>query len=380
MLESSDEEGPTKEERLDLEKKKSNHTLLLVIFESIRENFSEKMNLANYQKLLKVLREEKHGSQEVGLALLRVTDEVLADENLSAEDKAVLRFCSKGIYDKAASLGDEAQAERVESKIIKALEEAEPKYLGLHALAAAPAHVVVLINKSPRILKKVNQLFKSDLPYETLLLVLKQFRVKVTDKAREMLEARKFEEGSLDAYLRSGLADSSNHERVKYLEEFTKKNSEAFKLGMSSVQKLEVTKKLISVVIEYLKEKDFNEEDQTGKYKYIGQYLKVLLAMTKLNVELVDFLGKCLIEQWVDQAPHDSSLITTIGDTFWHLKKQCPARIFAFLLERSSTVASPYFSSTNRSTLSSPSSATQATCPSGSCASGWPRPKTTSPS
>lgn len=352
LLESSDEEGPTKEERLDLEKKKSNHGLLLVIFESIKENFADKMNLNIYQKLLKVLREEKHGSQEIGLALMRLTDEVLADEDLSPEDREILRFCAKGIYDKAVNLGDESAVEKIETKILKALDEANPMYLGLHALASAPAPVLTLINNSPKILKKVNQQFKSDIPFDILLLVLKKLRVKVTDRAKELLEAHKYEEATLDVYLRRGLAESSNHERVKYLEEFVKRSNDSSKLQLSSIQKLEVTKKLISVVVQYLKEKDFSEEDETSRYKYIGQYLKVLLTMTKLNLELLDHLGKCLIEQWVDQVPSDSRLINTIGDSFWHLKKQCPARIFAFLLERSSTVTCDNLSSTRHNTSS----------------------------
>jgi len=339
-LESSDEEGPTKEERLDLEKKKSNHTLLLVIFESIKDNFPDSLGLATYQKLLKVLREEKRGSQEIGLALAKVTEAILADESLTPEDREILRFCARGIYDKAASLADESMASKAETKIITALDEAEPKHLGLFALTAAPAQVIELVNKNSKILKKVNQLFKTDIPFATLLQVLKKLRVKATDKAKEQLEAHKFEEASLDVYLRSALADASNHERVKYLEEFAKRNADASKSLLSAVQKVEVSKRLISVVVQYLKEKDFSEEDETGKYKYIGQHLKVLLAMTKLNVELLDHLGKCLIEQWVDLVPADSRLITAIGESFWHLKKQCPARVFAFLLERSSTVDS----------------------------------------
>lgn len=365
LLESSDEEGPTKEERLDLEKKKSNHGLLLVILESIKDNFGDKIDFKLYQRLIGVLREEKQGSQEIRLAILKVSELVMADEDLSLEERTILDFTTRGIFD-LIDFSEEENKKKLEKKVMKAIDETNPKNLALVALSHASLETIKEVNHNKIILKAISHSMKSDLTIESIILTLKNFDVKVTEKCREVLEAHKFEERTLEIYLKKGIEIPSNYQRVKYLEDFMKKANEKTQSSLSALQKVELSKRIISIVVDYLREKDFSEEDDQGKYKYIAQYLKILISMTKLNVEVMDHLAKCVIEKWIQSHPGDSRLVNTVAESFWALKKQCPARMFGFILEQSSSVNSFKTSSTKPLTSISLCSATPKTFLSGS--------------
>lgn len=351
---SSDEEEITPQ-RLEMEKKKSTHELLLVIFESMRENFKDHIELQTYRKLMRVLYEEKGQSDELKIALSKMREFVNNDSELGLKDKVLVMVESHGLFC-SWNLKDPAQASKFEGKVLKLLQTEENHLEILLSLLELPSETVAFFNSSKEILKAIAALCKTvDLDLETSLKILAKFDLKVSGRLRTAVEEAKYDYRAVDIYLKKFLAEESNYQRLKYLDEFVRRLSDqSQKSGMSSLAKVEVQKKVIASVVEYLKNKDFGEDndlDDEGKYKYIGQYLRVLISITKLNKELLEDLGETLTRRWFCFNAKDKAFVETVTEVFWPLKKQCPASLFLFILENSSTVGSLDTSTTRRPTL-----------------------------
>jgi hypothetical protein len=342
LMESSDEETDP-QVKVDLEKKKSNHTLLLVIIQSMKENFAEGIDVETYRTIFRVLREEGKGSQEIKLARDKLLEEAVSDDNVTEEDKMVLRFEAKGIYEPVDS-EDLSSVEKIVRKASRALVESDNKSLAIEAICKCSPNTVAVLNKDEEFIRVFSNLLNNhkEIGIKELIKAVDLFDVEIPEKAKKRIEESKYEMGVLKLYLNKILRKSSTYEKVKYLEEFAKRLGTS-KPGesISAIKKLEISKQMIDSVIEYVKQRDFDTEDPEGKYKYIAQYLKVLISMTKLNIELIGHLGFNLIKQWIEPQKSDRLLVDTFGDAFWPLKKQCPATVYAFLLQNSTKYNKP---------------------------------------
>lgn len=338
-MESSDEEEDT-HQRLELEKRKSTHQLLVVIFESIRDNFKGKPDITVYRKLLRVLSQEKGSSEELGLALHKIRDIVKADDEISEAEKVAILLESKGIF-VDRDLQDQEQADAFKKKLLKVFEGASKE--ALCSLLSLNKASIEFVNKDKELLKALGTSMKhAQLDASSAIELLHTFKVKVVGELRNQLEESKYDYRVVDLYLKRVLEDESNYQKLKYLEEFVKRlNDPGKSASVGAVNKIEILKKVIASLVGYLKDKrttEEEEEDEEGRYKYLGQYLRVLISVTKLNTELLTHLGEVLVKTWLLNHTEDSKFINTVAEVFWPLKKQCPASVYVFLLEHSSTV------------------------------------------
>lgn len=339
-MESSDEEEDAAQ-KLDLEKRKSTHQLLVVIFESIRDSFKGKPDIGVYRRVMRVLSEEKQMSEELKLAMHKIRDIIRTDDELSEQDKTTIMLESKGIFTDI-DIKDQEQTESLKKRLLKVLEGAKKETFV--SLCHLNHQVVEFINTDREILKVLGQAIKHiELDTSIVIELLQKFNVKVVGELRNQLEQAKFDYRVVNIYLKKVLENESNFQKLKYLEEFVKKlNDPGSGVSISSINKLEVMKKVIASLVGYLKDKHNTEEgdeDEEGKYKYIGQYFRVLVSVTKLNIELLEFLGEVLVKEWLSQMTADRKFLNTVAEIFWPMKKQCPAPIFIFLLNHSSTVS-----------------------------------------
>lgn len=339
LLQSSDEEDEIDEqEKIDLEKKRSNHTLLLVIFDSIKDNFKDKPNVNIYKKLLTILRNEKGSSEELKLALQKVSALMQDEEELEEDEKLSLLLVSKGIIELSEQI-DEKSSEEKNEKLSKKLS----KFLNSERAQEGGLEFLLALNNSPKALTnwiKDNISIKKLISYniskgigntkEPLsrkqLSMMYELDLPMNDKIKAHLHKYRANPGYITLYMAKHL--TSEADRLKYLEDISK--------VMPTDSDKKLSKVVVETVIEFLTTKKLKKE--AGDYKYIAQYLKGLIKITKLNVEVVNHLCTSLIEKWLELNKKDTQLVNTCGDMFWHLKKQCPARMFAFLLENSTTV------------------------------------------
>lgn len=340
LMESSDEEEDVTQ-RLELEKRKSTHQLLIVIFESIRDNFKGKPDIPTYRRILRVLSEEKQASEELKLALYKIRDIVKADDEISEKDRVTILLESRGVFS-AFDSKDSELTEAFKRRLTKVLEGASKDTL--LAISGLSKESISIVNSDKDLLKAVGVAMRhAELDSDSVIELLHTFHVKVTGELRNVLEEVKFDYRVVDIYLKRVLENDSNYQKLKYLEEFVKKlNDPGNAVSVSALHKVDVLKKVIVSLVGYLKDKqltDDDDEDEQGKYKYFGQYLKILVSVTKLNVELLGFLGESLVKEWFSGLVKDKKFVSTVADVFWPMKKLCPPSIFIFLIRHSSTVS-----------------------------------------
>lgn len=343
LMASSDEEEVTPQ-RLEMEKKKSNHELLLVIFESIRENYKDKPDIQTYRKLLRVLYQEKEDSEELRIALRKLREAVNKDEDLTAAERTVILLESQGLFS-PWNLQIPEVASKFIQKVIKLIKDEEKQAETLEWITELDGEKLKLLNTQKEFLTALATICKScEVDIKLAVKLLAAFNLKVSGRLRDVVEESKFDYRVVNIYLEKIMKDETNYQRLKYLEDFVKKLSDPSKqAGISAVAKIEVSKKVLSSIIDYLKDKDFGEDkdmDEVGRYKYTGQYFKVLLSVTKLNKELMEFLGAELVSRWFCFHTKDKMFMKTVTDVFWPLKKQCPTPLFLFIIQNSSTVSS----------------------------------------
>lgn len=349
LLESSEEEEATPDEntmRLEEAKKKLDHKLLLVLLESMKESFSDGLGVNFYRKLFSVLRQEcQEDSEELGQALRKIFEEVLKDEELSTKDKAILYLEKKGLLsslDDSVHSSSESYKETLARVLSSGKYPIEDLLLGL---SKADTSVITFINKEEDCLEAVQKALSTSTSVPLITTVLSKFDIPVDAKLKSLIDPVKYDDKIFKIYLTKVLAEASNYQKVKYIEEFAKnidsKGMGSNSISVSALDKIEITKKLITCVVEYLAEKKFKlEETQADAYKFVGQYIKSLVSLTKLNIELMKSLGSQLIHKWIGVQKADKELVAAFGDVFWPLRKQCPASVYAFLLQNSTKVES----------------------------------------
>lgn len=347
LLESSEEEeaGPGENElRLEEAKKKLDHKLLLVLLESMKESFPDGLGVETYRKLLEILRQESQkDSEELGIALRSIFDEVLKDEDLSSQDKAILYLEKKSLLTKFEdSLHDTSESYRETLMRVLSSDKYSTEDL-LRGLTKAHSSILDFINKDRACLKAIQSAVSKSASVPLLTLMLSRFDIPVDESTKTLIDPHRYDEKIFKIYLTKVLADASNYQKVKYIEEFAKnidsKGLGANSISVSALEKIEITKRLLSCVVDYLAEKKFAlEETQADAYKFVGQYIKSLVSLTKLNIELMEYLGSDLIKKWIGPQKADKELVAAFGDVFWPLRKQCPPSVFAFLLQNSTKV------------------------------------------
>lgn len=340
---SSDEEEITPQ-RLEMEKKKSNHELLLVIFESIRENFKGKPDIQTYRRLLRALYQEKEASEELKIAMRKIREMVDKDDELNSTERTIILLESQGLFS-TWNLKIPEQALKFKQKMIKLIKDESKQAETLECLTQLDQEKLSILNSDTDFLFCLASVCKScQVDIQTAVKVLSAFDLKVSGRLRDVVEESKYDYRVVDIYLKRVMKNETNYQRLKYLDEFVKQLANSAKqIGISAVAKIEVSKKVLSSIVDYLKDKDFGEDkdmDEEGKYKYTGQYLKVLLSITKLNKELIEYLGDDLVSRWFSFHTRDKKFMKTVIDIFWPLKRQCPTSIFLFIIQNSSTVTS----------------------------------------
>lgn len=344
LLESSGEEEED-EIKIDLEKQKSNHSLLLVIFESIKDNFMDSPDVETYLKLIRALKTELEDSNELRKAKKEILKEICSDGELSQESIATIKFENKGIFDDLNKWEDYSTRDFA-TKINAQLVNLEQPIFGILALTKCSELTVGFMNRDEDVRALIGDnielWLQGNWDIKTLIAIMKRFDVPLKGALVKQLDEYKYDPSLLDLYLRRRMKKSSQHEKLKYLEEFIKKQQETGASGLSAVQKVEQSKFVLATVVDFAREEIFNGGCEGDKYKYIGQYLKLLISLSKLYTELLEYLGNYLVDKWLMASLQDHELIKMVGDSFFPLKKMCPTVLFLFLLKHSSSVLQVY--------------------------------------
>jgi hypothetical protein len=340
LLESSGEEEED-ETKIDLEKQKSNHSLLLVIFESIKDNFMDSPDVETYLKLIRALKTELEDSNELRKAKKEILKEICADGELSQESIARIKFENKGIYDEINKWEEYSKLDFA-GKINAQLASLDQPIFGILALTKCSELTVGFMNRDEDVRALIGDNIELWLQgtweVKTLVTILKRFDVPLKGAIVKQLDEYKYDPSLLDLYLRRRMKKSSQHEKLKYLEEFIKKQQESGSSGLSAVQKVDQSKFILATVVDFVREEIYNGSCEGDKYKYIGQYLKLLISLSKLYPELLEHLGNYLVDRWLNLNLQDLELVKMVGDSFFPLKKMCPTVLFLFLLKHSSSV------------------------------------------
>jgi hypothetical protein len=238
--------------------KKSNHELILVIVDSILEDFPG--NYQTFQGIIKTLREECSDSVEIKLARKKVIriikDPKIADT--TSEEIVKLVALNRGIYSENEGLKLEKISKFVNSNKkdykITLLEILTPIY-NIHITD----HFDWTEELQEIIQELISSLSSKDLAntsQTTLMSIFTSLDGKITyanSKVYEYLETKKYEIGYLELYLMINGKKLTDLKKLAYLEEYIKKINTQLNNDISSTKKMDIKKSILTNICGYLR-------------------------------------------------------------------------------------------------------------------------------
>lgn len=253
LLASSDEDDEDELEKIKIDRNRSNHELLMVIIESIEDTFD--LDYKKTKWIVTVLREESEGSLEVKLARKKIISRIKTSEDLSKTEVMRLVAINRGIYKGGKKLSVEKLKKFAEfykaefrvsmleifAEVLDSIKEEEIEEFN--------TYVDELASKC-----KVEELEKASLMNVQKLIVtfFAVFSNKSLIVFKKFVEEHKFLTGMFKIYILCFGEKLSEAKKLEYLTNYLQKSASISKKDISSFQKVEIQKMVITEVVEFL--------------------------------------------------------------------------------------------------------------------------------
>lgn len=387
LLASSDEEEDDQE--IELGMKKSNHELVLVIVESILDDFPA--NYTTFEGIIKTLREECGESVEIKLARKKIF-RLIKDKKVSEvtpTEMVKLVALNRGIYTHNKELKFSKVAKFIKNYSIVSkitILEILSDFLEMSSDTAFE-WIEDLKELSDEL---ISGLMVKDLSKATPKILLKIFEAVEEDSVLQntqiidFLEENKFKIGFLQLYIQINGQKTTDIKRLKYFEEYIKKLDVQMDKDLSSTKKMDIRKSILTSIVNYLKKRvleiatssnskqkqvakqDSDSDDSSdselesspytgtnkstaavNKLKILGLFIKQLIKSCQNKLELLDHLGMEVETQIYSSTENMNSTTLAHSDVvdfftnkFVLLQKLVPVNILIYALEHSKSVSS----------------------------------------
>lgn len=255
LLASSDEEEDDKD--IELGMKKSNHELLLVIVESILDDFPG--DFETFSVIVKTLREESDKSLEIKLARKKIFKMIRERDatEISPRDTVKLVALNRGLFPENSGLNFEKVLKFAEEyKTVSHTTILEVLYSIRQESSLFPyKHSQEFTDLVEEVVGGLKSKELSKLQPEELKSIFGCTSGRVLASNPEILahlESMKFKVGYLNFFLEINCSQMTFMKKLEYFEEYQRKIELELNTDLSSAKKTEIRKTLISSMVEYL--------------------------------------------------------------------------------------------------------------------------------